>query len=115
MSTGTASSYKERWTEGRAYLKLCSDSLREGDYSTAINWLHEAHNLGRDNVLLHATAHLRYVRFSLHEADYRRALGHVYWALTSPILVPLERNRRTAVIGDWKPAPRKTPGSQPTH
>jgi hypothetical protein len=100
------SPYAQRWAESRAYLKLCAASIREGDYSTALNWLHEAHNLARDHTLLHAKTHFRYVKFSLHEANYPRALGHLFWALSSPLMVPVERRQRTAIIGRWKPAPR---------
>jgi hypothetical protein len=103
--TGTGPSYVNRWAESRAYSKLCAASLREHDYATAINWLHEAHNLGRDNIILHAATHLRYVQFSLHEGCYKRALGHVFWALSSPLFVPLGRARRTAIVGEWNPAP----------
>jgi hypothetical protein len=90
------------------FLKLCGDTLRLGDERAALNWLHEAHNLGRDNVRLHVATHFRYVRFSMREGNYRRALGHVFWALTSPLVVPVARNRRTAIVGEWTPAPRTT-------
>ncbi len=95
-----------RWDESRKFLKLCADSLRIGDEQGALNWLHEAHNLGRDHVGLHVATHLRYVRFSFYEGNYRRALGHMFWALSSPILVPMARARRTAIVGEWTPAPR---------
>jgi hypothetical protein len=97
--------YLDRWAECRVQLKLSRASLRRGDYAAAINWLHEAHNLGRDNVFLHVATHLRYLRFSFREARYRRALGHVFWALTSPLLVPIERKQRTAIVGEWKREP----------
>ena len=100
------SSYAKRWAEGREYLKLCNNASRGGNYQEALNWLHQAHNLGRDNVFLHATTHLRYVGFSVRESDYRRALGHIFWAMCSPFMVPIERRKRTEVVGDWKPAPR---------
>jgi hypothetical protein len=103
-------SYINRWAEGREYLRLSRDASRDGRYEEAIKWLHEAHNLGRDNVLIHAVTHFRYVGFSWRESDYRRAFGHFFWALTSPFMVPIERRKRTAVIGDWTPAPRKIAG-----
>lgn len=98
--------YSTRWAEGRAYMKLCTAFLREGEYAAAIEWLHQAHNLGRDNVALHVLTHLQYIRFSLHEGDYRRAMGHLFWAFSSPLLVPIGRRKRTEIVGDWKPAPR---------
>ena len=104
----------QRWAEGRAYLKLCNVSLREGNYPKALELLHQAHNLGRDNIPLHAITHLRYVRFSVHESDYRRALGHVFWAVCSPIMVPIERKQRTAVVGEWTPAPKTIETSLPS-
>src|ERR1700733_11899463 len=107
MSHVVVPAHVQRWSEGREYLRLSSASLRQGNYAEALNWLHQAHNLGRDNIPLHAVAHLRYVRFSIHEADYRRALGHVFWAMCSPIMVPIERKNRTAVVGKWTPAPKK--------
>jgi len=100
------SSARERWIEGREYLRLCNASLRQGQYPEALELLHHAHNLGRDNIPLHAMAHLRYVRFSFHEGNYRRALGHVFWAMCSPIMVPYERKQRTEIVGEWKAAPR---------
>ncbi len=113
-SADNGSLYSTRWAEGRAYIRLCTASLREGEYVAAIEWLHQAHNLGRDNVALHVLTHLQYVRFSLHEGDYRRAMGHLFWALSSPVLVPLGRRKRTEIVGDWKPAPRTiSDGVQP--
>lgn len=106
--------YIERWAEGRKYLSLCNTSLRDGNYPKALELLHQAHNLGRDNIPLHAMTHLRYVRFSVHESNYRRALGHIFWAITSPIMVPLERNHRTAVVGEWTPAPKAIETPAPT-
>jgi hypothetical protein len=106
MRAATAS-HIQRWAESREYLKLCRSSLRDGHYPEALNWLHEAHNLGRDSVILHATTHLRYVRFALRASNYRRALGHIFWAALSPVMVPIERRKRTAIIGDWTPAPRR--------
>lgn len=100
--------YTTRWDESRTFLKLCADSLRMGDERVALNWLHEAHNLGRDHVGLHVATHLRYIRFATREGDYRRALGHLFWALSSPIMVPIARGKRTALIGEWSLAPRTT-------
>jgi hypothetical protein len=96
----------DRWAESREYLKLCHASFRARRYSEALNWLHEAHNLGRDNVLLHAISHLSYIRFSWKDSDYRHMLGHFVWAMCSPVMVPLDRKKRVEVIGDWTPAPR---------
>ena len=112
MHAATAS-YTERWAESREYLRLCSAALHYGRYRDALNWLHEAHNLGRDNIILHASTHLRYVRFSLHDSDYRRALGHIFWAMSSPFMVPIDRRKRTATIGDWAPAPGKMASGPP--
>jgi hypothetical protein len=108
------SSARQRWTEGREYLRLSTVSLRQSHYPEALELLHQAHNLGRDNIPLHAMAHLRYVRFSLHEGNYRRALGHVFWAICSPIMVPIERKQRTQIVGEWKPAPRSLDNAAPT-
>lgn len=96
----------DRWTESREYLRLCHASFRARRYPEALNWLHEAHNLGRDNVVLHAASHLSYIRFSWKDSDYRHTLGHFVWAMCSPLMVPLERKKRVAVIGEWKPAPK---------
>jgi hypothetical protein len=96
----------DRWTESREYLRLCHASFRARRYPEALNWLHEAHNLGRDNVFLHAVSHLSYIRFSWKDSDYRHALGHLVWAICSPVMVPLERKKRVEVIGEWTPAPR---------
>lgn len=96
----------QRWAEGYEYLRLCRAELRRGHYPQAVKYLDEAHNLGRDNIVLHAKAHFAYVRFSLHGAEYRRAIGHLFWAVVSPLMVPIERRRRTAIVGEWTPAPR---------
>lgn len=102
----SSSSSTVRWIECREYLRLCHAAFRYRQYPEALNWLHEAHNLGRDNVVLHAISHLSYIRFSLKDADYRHALTHLFWAICSPVMVPLERQKRVAVIGDWSPAPK---------
>jgi len=95
-------------------LRLSRASLSDKKFSEALNFLHEAHNLGRDNIPLHALTHLNYIGFSLREANYRRALGHLFWAFASPIMVPLERKRRTSVIGEWKPAPKQLQNALPS-
>ncbi len=101
-----SSASRDRWGESREYLKLYRASFRARRYPEALNWLHEAHNLGRDNVFLHAMSHLSYIRFSWKDSDYRHALGHFVWAMCSPVMVPLERKKRVEVIGEWTPAPR---------
>jgi uncharacterized protein DUF3703 len=101
----SSSSSVERWVESRKYLRLCHTAFRERQYPDALNWLHEAHNLGRDNIFLHAISHLSYIRFSLKDSDYHHALTHLVWAVSSPVMVPLERKKRVEVIGEWKPAP----------
>ncbi|HVN27096.1 MAG TPA: DUF3703 domain-containing protein [Candidatus Binataceae bacterium] len=105
------SSFRDRWVESRKYLRLCHAAFNERRYPEALNWLHEAHNLGRDHVLLHAVSHLSYIRFSWKDSDYKHVLGHLFWAICSPVMVPLERQRRIAVIGEWKPAPDIEPVS----
>jgi hypothetical protein len=99
------SSAAERWVESRKYLKLCHTAFRDRQYPEALNWLHEAHNLGRDHILLHAVSHLSYIRFSLKDSDYHHAFTHLFWAVSSPLMVPIERKKRVEVIGEWKPAP----------
>jgi Protein of unknown function (DUF3703) len=81
-----------------------SDELREQNHwDEALAMLHQAHNLGRDHILIHCAAHWRYVRFSIHEGNYRRATGHFYWSLSSPYYVPRDRMKRRADIGSWQP------------
>ncbi len=87
----------ERWSEGRAQLKLSDALVRQRRYGEALQALHEAHNFGRDNVRIHTAAHFRYIGFSLRDKDYRRAAGHLYWTITSPILVIRDRKRRAEV------------------
>jgi hypothetical protein len=99
------SSSAARWIESRKYLRLCHTAFGERQYPEALNWLHEAHNLSRDHILLHAVSHLSYIRFSLKDSDYRHALSHLFWAVSSPVMVPIERKKRVEVIGEWKPAP----------
>ena len=103
--TASNSTSAQRWVESRKYLRLCHRAFGERQYPEALNWLHEAHNLGRDHVFLHAVSHLSYIRFSLKDSDYRHAFTHLVWALCSPVMVPLERQKRVEVIGEWKPAP----------
>ena len=98
----SVSTRSERWTEGWKGFRQSTACCREGRFPEAIRFLDEAHNLGRDNVMLHAASHLQYARCSFHAGDMRRALGHLYHAATSPILVPIDRARRAGMIGDWR-------------
>jgi len=104
---GITIQYAERWAKSRELLALSRSAIRERRYLDALSALDTAHNLGRDNVALHASTHLRYVRFALRDSHYKRALGHIFWALTSPVMVPRDRQKRTAVIGDWTPPAEK--------
>ena len=102
--------YAERWAKSRELLELSRLAIREGRFVEALTALDSAHNLGRDSVALHANTHLRYVRFALRNSDYKRAVGHIFWAMSSPLLVPLERRKRTATIGTWPPPAEKLVG-----
>ena len=105
-----AGSYAERWAKSRELLELSSLAVQEKRYLDALNALDTAHNLGRDSVALHAVTHLRYVRFALRDSHYKRAIGHIFWAMSSPVMVPLERRKRTAMIGTWPPPVKKLAG-----
>jgi hypothetical protein len=102
--------YAERWAKGRELLELSRRAVRERRYLDALAALDAAHNLGRDNVALHATTHLRYVRFALRDFHFKRAAGHIFWAITSPVMVPKDRRKRTAVVGEWTPPAEKLVG-----
>jgi len=97
VSSGHDTSPLERWKDGRAHLKLSDEMVRQRRYGEALHALDDAHNFGRDNIRIHAAAHFRYVRFSLRDKNYKRAAGHLYRTITSPILVPRDRKRRAEV------------------
>jgi Protein of unknown function (DUF3703) len=99
--------YAARWAKSRELLELSRLAIHEGRFLEALQALDTAHNLGRDSVALHATTHLRYVRFALRDSHYKRAVGHIFWAMSSPLMVPLNRRKRTAVIGTWPPPAEK--------
>jgi hypothetical protein len=94
-----------RWIQSREQLSLSDDLVKQRRYEEAVKALDEAHNLGRDHIELHARSHIRYVKFSFWEGNYKRALGHVFWSFTSPYYVPRDRRKRTEVATQ----PRKAP------
>ena len=106
----TNRAYAARWAKSRELLELSRLALREGRHLDALHALDEAHNLGRDRVSLHATTHLRYVHFAIADSNYKRAAGHIFWAMISPLVVPLERRKRTATVGKWNPPAEKLAG-----